>query len=180
MPWIFRLLFVIACFGGFVYYMERDKFEAEREAQRTLVPYKTELERYLTKKSVAKHRIPAYGKVVFVEGSTKQLGKFSDYPVSSPNQPNDPREVDSVVLHNCVYAQVGSYSNGSRAMQHVCDFTVIEVSTGTWSHWGEFRGSMPRQEISRKRGSTSDENGGKAIYAFIEAGGIVQRASSPK
>ena len=57
-------------------------------------------------------------------------------------------------------------------MQHVCEFIVVDVNTHKWSNWGEFRGDLPPAEIKRRKGSTSDEFGGDARYAFISAGGI--------
>ncbi len=164
-------------FGGFIYYMESAKQKREADAQAELAPYNAEVERYLARSSFAKPKIPAKGKVIFVDEKTRRLDKFSDHSSSPLNQPTSPADVDSVVLHNCEYEQVGAYTNGSKAMQQVCSFTVIDVASGAWSKWGELRGTLPPEEIKRKRGSTSDETGGRALYAFFSAGGLVTKRS---
>lgn len=61
----------------------------------------------------------------------------------------------------------------------MCQFTVIDVASGAWSKWGEFRGTIPAGEIKRKRASTSDENGGRAIDSFFAAGGLMSRKTTP-
>lgn len=173
--YVFKWMVVIALFGGFIYWMNKEKDDRETEAQAKLQPYNSQVERYLKKNSIAKNPISAQGNVVFINEKTKKVDKFSDYTISPYNQPNGPLDVDSVVLHDCEYVQVGSYTNGSKATQHVCNFTVIDVASGTWSNWGEFKGTMPPEEIKRKRGSTSDESGGRAIDSFFRAGGLVTR-----
>ena len=178
MDFIVKWIVIIFLFGGFVYYMKSQEQEREMDAQAKLAPYNAELERYLLRRSVAKARIPARGNVIFVDEKTRRVDKFADYTISPYNQPNSPNDVDSVVLHNCEYEQVGSYANGSKALQQVCSFTVIDVASGAWSKWGELRGSIPPEEIKRKRGSTADETGGRAIYSFFSAGGLVTRRNA--
>ena len=178
--YIFKLLIVISVFGGFIYYMNKQKDDKESAEQAKLEPYNIQIERYLKNSSITDVKIPAKGNIIFVDEKTRRVDKFSDYTISPYNQPTDPDDVDSVVLHNCDYVQVGSYTNGSKAMQHSCSFTVIDVATGAWSNWGEFRGTMPPEEIKRKRGSSSDETGGRAIYSFFKAGGLVDRLSPPQ
>lgn len=180
MNFIIRLVVMILIFGGFIYFINKGKDDRENKALAELEPYNNQIERYLKKNLVTKNRIPAKGNIIFVNEKTSRVDKFSDYTIIPYNQPKDPGEIDSVVLHNCEYVQVGSYSNGSKAMQHVCDFTVIDVATGTWSSWGKFKGSMPSEEIRRKRGSSSDETGGRAIYSFFDAGGLVARRTTPQ
>lgn len=178
MQFILKWLVMVSFFGAIVYFTETGKKEREIEAQIGLTPYKAEIERYLAKKSVAKAKLPAKGNVVFIDELTRTVDKFSDYTISPHNQPKDPKDVDSVILHRCKYEQVGSYTNGSRAMQHVCNFTVIDVASGAWSDWGEFRGTMPLDEIRRRRVSTSDETGGRAVYSFFSSGGLVSRGTA--
>jgi len=173
MQLIAKWIIIILLFGGFVYYMESRDREREAEAQEKLAPYNAQIERYLARTSFAEPRVPAKGNVIFVDEKTRRVDKFSDYTLSPYNQPKNPSDVDSVILHSCEYEQVGSYSNGSKAMQHVCDFTVIDVASGVWSKWGKMRGTMPSDEIKRKRGSTSDESGGRAIYSFLASGGLI-------
>ena len=171
---------MILLFGGFVYLIERKKQTQEADAQSVLKPYNAEIDRYLAKKSITKPKLQAIGNVIFVDEKTRRVDKFSNYTISPYNQPQSPSNVDSVVLHNCEYEKVGSYSNGSKAMQQVCNFTVIDVASGAWSKWGEFRGSMPSDEITRRPGGTSDETGGRAIYSFFSAGGLVNRSTASK
>ena len=140
-----------------------------------LALFNAQVDRYLTKKSVTKGRVPAHGRVIFVNERSRKVDKFDDLVPSM--QPKDPSEVDSVILHKCDYVEVGRYANGARALQNVCEFTVIDVVSGAWSHWGEFKGTKPPSEIRRRRTSTSDENvnGGGAVYEFYRAGGLVTR-----
>lgn len=178
MQFIVKWIIIVLLFGGFIHFMKSKEQEREMEAQATLAPYNAEIERYLARKSFAKPKLPAKGNVIFVDEKTRRVDKFSDYAISTYNQPKSPSNVDSVILHSCEYEQVGSYSNGSKAMQHVCNFTVIDVASSTWSKWGEIRGTMPPEEIKRKRGSTSDETGGRAIYSFFSAGGLITRRTA--
>lgn len=171
---------IIGLFGGFIYYMKKQTNDAETKAQAELTPYNDQIDRYMTKKLDADTLIPASGNVIFVDAKTRKLDKLTEYGLSPYNTPKSPMDVDSVVLHSCDYLQVGTYSNGSRAMQQVCEFTVIDVLTGAWSKWGEFKGSMPLDEIQRRRGSNSDEIGGRAVNAFFMAGGLVHRNALPK
>lgn len=177
MKLIFRII-VLLLIGGFIYFTESKKQAREMDAQAKLGPYNAEIERYLARKSLAKPKFPAKGNVIFIDEKTRRVDKFSDYTISPYNQPNSPSNVDSVILHSCEYEQVGSYSNGSKAMQQVCKFTVIDVASSVWSEWGKIRGTMPPSEIKRKRGSTSDEFGGRAIYSFFSAGGLVTRKTA--
>jgi hypothetical protein len=169
---------LIAVFGGFIYSLNKERSEREAEAQKQLEPYNNKIERYLKRNSFSKNRIPAKGNVIFVDEKTKKLDKLTDYSISFSNQPKAPDEVDSVVLYSCDYIQVSSYTNGSKAMQYICAFTVIDIATGTWSNWGEFKGTMPAGEIKRKAGNTSDAIGGQAIYSFFNAGGLVTRGTA--
>lgn len=178
MQFIVKWIIIVLLFGGFIYFMKSKEQEREMEAQAKLAPYNAEIERYLARKSFAKPKLPAKGNVIFVDEKTRRVDKFSDYAISPYNQPKSPSNVDSVILHSCEYEQVGSYSNGSKAMQHVCNFTVIDVGSSAWSKWGEIRGTMPPEEIKRKRGSTSDETGGRAIYSFFSAGGLITRRTA--
>lgn len=178
MQFIVKWIVIVLVFGGFIYFMESKEQEREMNAQAKLEPYNAEIERYLARKSGGKPKSPAKGNVIFVDAKTRRVDKFSDYTISPHNQPNSPSNVDSVILHNCDYEQVGSYSNGSKAMQQVCNFTVIDVASSTWSEWGEIRGTAPSNEIKRKRGSTSDETGGRAIYSFFSAGGLITRRTA--
>ncbi|RYF35710.1 MAG: hypothetical protein EOO38_28690 [Cytophagaceae bacterium] len=160
--------------------MNKTKDYTESAAQEKLEPYNAQINRYLAKKSTATTRLAASGAILFVDEKTRRVDKFSDHIISPYNQPADPDHVDSVVLHTCDYVEVNTYTNGSKALQHTCNFTVVNVSTGAWSNWGEFKGSMPASEIKRKRGSTSDERGGKASDAFFAAGGLVTRRTAPQ
>jgi len=180
MGFLLKWTVIVGIFGGFIYYMNKIHADKERETQAQLSPYNDQIARYLNKKSVANGRIAAKGNVIFVNEKTRKLDKFSDYTISPYNQPQSPDEVDSVVLHNCEYVQVATYSNGSKALQQACSFTVVHVASGVWSSWGEFKGTMPAAEIKRKRGSTTDELGGKAIYSFFDAGGLVTRKTAPQ
>lgn len=171
--YIFKWLTIVGLFGGFIYFMKTQEGNREEQYKSELSPYNDQTERYLKSKSSAEDRIPAQGQVIFIKEKTRRLEKFSDYTLSARNQPKDPKNVDSVVLHNCDYVQVGSYTNGAKAMQHVCELTVIDVASGAWSKWGVHKGKMPPEEIKRKRGGSSDENGAHAIYSFIAAGGII-------
>lgn len=180
MRFLFKWTVIAGIFGGFIYYMNKIEDDKEREMQAQLFPYNEQISRYLVKKSVADSRIAAKGNVIFVNEKTRKVDKFSDYTIGPYNQPKSPNEVDSVVLHNCEYVQIDSYSNGSKALQQTCGFTVVDVASGIWSSWGEFKGTMPAAEIKRKRGSTSDERGGKAIYSFFDAGGLVTRRTAPQ
>lgn len=172
-------LFYIGVIGGVIVFLaERDTVKEEK-AQVLLTPYNAQINRYLKKKAVVKDKTPAQGNVIFVDEVTRTVDKFSDYTISPYNLPKTPDDVDSVILHTCAYVQVGAYSNGSKALQQVCNFTTIAVGSGAWSNWGEFRGTMPPEEIKRKRGSTSDEKGGRAIYQFFGAGGLVDRLKAP-
>lgn len=175
---ILKLIIMVGFFGGTIYFVEEGKRKTEMVAQSKLAPYNAQIDRYLNKKLIAKNKVPAQGKIVFVDEKTKTLDKFSDYQIIPSDEPSTPDEVNSVILHNCEYLQVGTYTNGSKAMQHVCDFTVINVDSGAWSTWGEFRGTMPPEEIRRKRASSSDETGGLAIYSFFAAGGLVHRKAA--
>lgn len=160
--------------------MKSNKQEQEAAAQAQLAPYNAEIDRYLAKKSFAKPKIPAKGNVIVVDEKTRRVDKFADYTymIGPFNQPKSPSNVDSVILHSCDYEQVGSYSNGSKAMQQVCNFTVIDVASGAWSKWGEVRGKVPPDEIKRKWGNNSDETGGRAIYSFFSAGGLIARRAT--
>ena len=178
MQFIIKWIAIILLFGGFIYLMKSKEQEREINDQTKLAPYNAEIERYLARKSFAAGKMPARGKVIFVNEKTRQVDKFSDYTISPYNQPENPKNVDSVILHNCEYEQVGSYSNGSRALQQVCIFTVIDVASSAWSKWGELRGTAPPTEIKRKRGSTSDETGGRAIYSFFSAGGLITKRAA--
>lgn len=178
MAFILKWIVIATLFGGFIYYMESEKQEKEMEAQAKLEPYNASVKRYLARRSFAMTRAAAKGNVIFVNEKTMRVDKFTDYTLSPYNQPSGPDQVDSVVLHSCEYEQVGSYTNGSKALQQVCTFTVIDVASGVWSKWGEFRGTMPPEEITRKRGSRADETGGRAIYSFFSAGGLITRSSA--
>ena len=169
---VVRITAVISIFGGFIWYMTKSDDDREAAAQAAVAPYNAQMSRYLKKNFVAEGRLPAKGKIVVVDGNTRSSDKFSDSNLGRERQPTSPNDVDSVVLHKCRYDQVGSYSNGSRALQHVCTVDVIDVASGSWSSWGEFQGTAPPSEIKRKRGSTSDEKGGGALYGFYQAGGL--------
>jgi hypothetical protein len=160
---VVRITVVISIFGGFIWYMTKSDDDREASAQAAVAPYNAQMSRYLKKNFVAEGRLPAKGKIVVVDGNTRSSDKFSNSNLGRERQPTGPSDVDSVVLHKCRYDQVGSYSNGSRALQHVCTVDVIDVASGGWSSWGEFLGTAPPSEIKRKRGSTSDEMGGGAI-----------------
>lgn len=172
---VVRITVVISIFGGFIWYMTKSDDDREAARQAAVAPYNAQVSRYLKKNFVAEGRLPAKGKIIVIDGNTNSSDKFLDSNLGKERQPTSPNEVDSVVLHKCRYDQVGSYSNGSRALQQVCAVDVIDVATGGWSSWGEFQGTAPPSEIKRKRGSTSDEKGGSALYGFYSAGGLERR-----
>lgn len=167
-----KTILLLAIFGGFIYFMGTSEQNREKAVQEELQPYNDQISRYMTKKVISDKKTPARGNIIFVDEKTKKVNKFSDYTLSPYNTPKSPSEVDSVVLHNCNYVEVGMYSGGSRALQQVCKFTVIDVASGTWSSWGEFSGDMPQKEIKRKIGQKIDEKGSPAMYSFFNAGGI--------
>ena len=170
--YVVRLAIIISVFGGLVWYVTKSDEDRESAAQDEVAPYNAQMSRYLKKTFVVDGRVPAKGRIILVDGNTRSSDKFLDSNLGKVRQPSSPNEVDSVVLHKCRYDQVGSYSNGSRALQHVCTVDVIDVATGGWSSWGEFQGTAPPSEIKRKRGSTADEKGGGALFGFYDAGGL--------
>jgi hypothetical protein len=180
MQFLIKWVTIVIVFGGFIYFMTGWKNGIEQDALLKVAPYTAEVERYLKKKSVAKEKIPAHGHVLFVDEKTRTVDKFSDHITDARNRPTGPADVDSAVLHNCDYVEVGMYTNGARAMQHVCNFTVVDVASGAWSNWGEFRGTMPPQEVKRRQSSSSDETGGLAVYSFLAAGGLARETAVPK
>lgn len=173
----FRAKFIIyiLIIGSIAYFLFKSSKEREIKEQRdqeVVAPFNDKAEMYLKKLRFSGVKKPATGKIIYIDSKTRKVDKFSEHNLHRSNQPENPDDVDSVILYSCEYEHVGTYSTGIKALQHVCDFTVIDVKTSTWSVWGEFKGEMPPAEIRRKVGSSYDEKGPSAHFEFNRAGGL--------
>ena len=172
--WILKILAVLVIIGGIIS-SQREHAKSERKSLSEVAPFQNNIDLYLKKKSLASPNTPAKGKVIFVNDIPRKVDVFSGsearHLLEPTRLPNTPSDVASVVLYRCEYIEIGRYTNGTTGSQEVCNFKVVDVRTGAWSEWGEFRGSMPPEKVSG-RSVASDEKGGYAVRSFVAAGGL--------
>ena len=92
---------------------------------------------------------------------------YEEYQINLKYRPTSPDEVKTAIIQDCQYIKIGTYTNGAGAMQEECSVHIVDVETQTWSYWGKVKGSSPSDEIRTRRGSASDEKGGRAMYVFL-------------
>ncbi|NMG17638.1 hypothetical protein [Aromatoleum bremense] len=141
----------------------------EQKIEQRLAPFNAVSIQYLAKDKTAKNRLPVTGKIIVIDAESGSLIPFEEYErqLNPKHIPTHPDEVDTVILQDCKWDKVGFYSAGGDGLQESCQFYVIKPKERIWSSWGETKGSMPPDEVRRRRSSTSDVKGGRAIIEFL-------------
>lgn len=159
--WLMPLIFAILV-GSFLYYEHKEKKELETKMQ----PYNDAVAQYLDRKEFSASPIPIKGKVVTINLKSKTVDPFRTW--LGPNYvPSKPSEVQTAIVHDCNDVVVGTYTGGMKAIQQQCTIFLVDVESKTWYRWGEINGSLPPDEIRRKRGSSADERGSNGIDEFL-------------
>lgn len=152
---------------GFAFYNESKKSDKQDLIQAGLAEFNDAVPRYLSRKKFSEKPLPIVGKIILIDSKLKKAIPYEEYGISQKYRPASAEEVKTAIIQNCNYSKIGVYSNGANALQEECSVHVVDVETHTWSYWGTVKGSKPSDEIRRRRGSSSDEKGGKAMNEFL-------------
>lgn len=165
MNFIFRLL-PVALLIAFAVYQTNKK---EERIEQRLAPFNTASVQYLAEAKTVKNRLPVTGKILVIDAESGSPIPFEEYErqVNPKHIPSHPDEVDTIVVQKCKWEKVGFYSGGGDGLQESCQFVVGKPKDRIWSAAGETKGSMPPEEVRRRRSSTSDVKGGRAIVEFL-------------
>ena len=167
MNFILRLL-PVALLIAFAVYQTNKK---EEKVEERLAPFGAVSIQYLEKVKTVKNKLPVTGKIIVIDAVSGSPIPFEEYErqINPKHIPTHPDEVDTVILQECKWEKVGFYSGGGDGLQESCHFYVGKAKEKILSSWGETKGSMPPEEVRRRRSSTSDVKGGRAITEFLRA-----------
>jgi hypothetical protein len=156
-------------FVFFLIYSQIESQKRDESKQNYLQQFTTSLPKYLSKDKVTDQKLPIGKKFIIIDAKTSSIVPHEDYAIDSAYRPLNAEDVNTAIVQDCEYVEVGAYTNGAKALQEECNVQVVDVDTHTWSDWGTIKGGAPSNEISRKRGSTSDEKGPRAMSEFLRA-----------